>query len=86
VPEDWSVIRAPRLDLVLMTPALMRALLAGDWDEAKWLLGAPIPGEWVGEYWQWLGQRPDQAETDPSVVPWAAPGADAAEERQQRAA
>jgi ribosomal-protein-alanine N-acetyltransferase len=70
VPEDWSVIQTQRLDLVLMTPALMRALLAGNWDEAKWLLGAPIPGEWVGEYWQWLGQRPDQAETDPSVVPW----------------
>jgi len=48
----------------------MRALLASDWDQAGRLLGAQIPGEWRSEDWQWLGQRPDQAEADPSVVPW----------------
>ena len=53
-----------------MSPALMRALLAADWAGAGRLLGARIPGEWHGEYWQWLGQRPDQAEADPSAVPW----------------
>jgi RimJ/RimL family protein N-acetyltransferase len=64
------VIHAPRLDLMRMSPALMRALLAAKWAEAERLLGARIPEEWHGEYWQWLGQRPDQAEDDPSVMPW----------------
>jgi ribosomal-protein-alanine N-acetyltransferase len=65
-----SVIHAARLDLVLMSSALMRALLAADWDQAALLLGAPLPAEWRGEDWQWLGQRPGKAEADPSVVPW----------------
>lgn len=64
------MIHAPRLDLVRMSPPLMRALLAADWAEAERLLGARIPEEWHGEYWQWLGQRPDQAEADPSMMPW----------------
>lgn len=68
--ELWAVIHAPRLDLVLMPPSLMRALLAADWVQAGQLLGAQIPEQWRGGDWQWLGQRPDQAESDPSVVPW----------------
>jgi [ribosomal protein S5]-alanine N-acetyltransferase len=40
------------------------------WDTADQLLGAGIPAEWGGEDWQWLGQRPDQAEANPSVIPW----------------
>jgi [ribosomal protein S5]-alanine N-acetyltransferase len=70
MPEDCVVIRTRRLDLVPMSPELMRALLAADWDEASRLLGAAIPAEWHGEDWQGLGQRPDQAEADPSVIPW----------------
>ncbi len=70
MPEDCVVIRTRRLDLVPMSPGLMRALLAADWDKASRLLGAAIPAEWHGEDWQWLGQRPDQAEADPSVIPW----------------
>jgi [ribosomal protein S5]-alanine N-acetyltransferase len=53
-----------------MSPALMRALLAADWDHAGRLLGAQIPREWRGEDWRWLERRPEQAEADPSVVPW----------------
>ena len=53
-----------------MVPAVMRALQAGDWDQAGQLLGAEIPSEWRGEDWQWLGQRPEQAEADPSAMPW----------------
>jgi [ribosomal protein S5]-alanine N-acetyltransferase len=53
-----------------MSPALMRSLLVADWDRAGQLLGARIPRQWRGEDWQWLGQRPDQAEADSSVVPW----------------
>jgi Haem-degrading len=70
VPEHRAVIRTRRLNLVLMSPGLMRALLAAEWDTADQLLGANIPAEWGGEDWQWLGQRPDQAEADPSVIPW----------------
>lgn len=70
VPEPRAVIRARRLDLVAMSPGLMRALLAADWDTAGQLLGADIPAEWRGEDWLWLGPRLDQAEADPSVIPW----------------
>ena len=55
-----------------MSPALMRSLLASDWDRAGQLLGAQIPEEWRGEDWSWLGQRPEDAEADPSVLPWLA--------------
>jgi len=64
------MIRARRLDLVLMSPALMRALLAADWAKAGRLLGTDIPGEWRRDDWQWLGQRPERAEADRSVFPW----------------
>lgn len=70
MPEHDAVIPTPRLDLILMSPGLMRALLAADWGQAGRLLGADIPAEWQGEYWQWLGDRPDRAEADPSVAPW----------------
>lgn len=53
-----------------MSPALMRALLAADWERAGQLLGARIPGEWRGEDWQWLGQGPDRVGADPSAMPW----------------
>lgn len=53
-----------------MSPGVIRALLASDWDQAGQLLGADIPREWHGEDWQWLGQRPYQAEADPRVIPW----------------
>jgi [ribosomal protein S5]-alanine N-acetyltransferase len=58
------------MDLVLMSPTVMRTLLASDWDQAGQLLGARVPDEWRDEDWQWIGQRPDQAEADPSVRPW----------------
>jgi len=53
-----------------MSPDLMRALLAADWDTAGQLIGADIPAEWRGDDWQWLGPRPSQAEADASVIPW----------------
>jgi hypothetical protein len=54
VPDDFAVIRARRLDLVVMPPGLMRAMLAADWDTAGQLLGAGIPDEWRGEDPSWL--------------------------------
>jgi RimJ/RimL family protein N-acetyltransferase len=70
MPEPDAVIPTRRLDLILMSPGLMRALLAADWGQAGQLLGADIPAEWRGGYWQWLGDRPDRAEADPSVGRW----------------
>jgi RimJ/RimL family protein N-acetyltransferase len=70
VPERDAVILTRRLELTLMSPGLMRALLAADWGQAGRLLGADIPAEWHGGYWQWLGDRPDQAEGDPSAARW----------------
>ena len=70
MPEPYSVIHASRLDLVLMSPPLMRSMLAEDWATAGRLLGAQIPQEWRTGHWRWLGNRPAQAEADPSVIPW----------------
>lgn len=70
MPTGCSVIHAPRLDLVRMSPALMRAMHGADWAEAERLLGARIPDEWRAEDWHWLGDRPDQAEADPLVLTW----------------
>jgi RimJ/RimL family protein N-acetyltransferase len=67
--EPNLVIHAPRLDLVLMSPQVMRSLLAADWGTAGRLLGAQIPAEWQTRNWQWLGTRHVQAEADPAI-PW----------------
>jgi RimJ/RimL family protein N-acetyltransferase len=70
MPEPYSVIHGPRLDLVLMSPQLMRSMHAADWPTAARLLGAQVPEEWRTANWRWLGTRPAQAEADPSVIPW----------------
>jgi len=70
MPEPYSVVHASRFDLVPMPPPLMRSKLAEDWTTAGRLLGAQIPQEWRSGHWRWLGNRPDQAEADPSLIPW----------------
>jgi RimJ/RimL family protein N-acetyltransferase len=70
MPEPYSVIRTSRSDLVPMPPSLMRSILAEDWTTAGRLLGAQIPHEWRSGHWRWLANRPDQAEADPSLIPW----------------
>ena len=70
MPEPYSVVHASRFDLVPMLPPLMRSKLVEDWTTAGRLLGAQIPQEWRSGHWRWLGNRPDQAEADPSLVPW----------------
>jgi RimJ/RimL family protein N-acetyltransferase len=70
MPGPHSVIHASRFDLVPMPPPLMRAILAEDWTTAGRLLGAQIPPDWRSGHWRWLGNRPDQAEADPSLIPW----------------
>lgn len=73
MPEPCSVIRAPRLDLVLMTPRFMTAIHEADWMAAGRLLGAELPSEWRAgsESWrQWLGTRAAEAEADAAFIPW----------------
>jgi [ribosomal protein S5]-alanine N-acetyltransferase len=73
MPEPCSVIHAPRLDLVPMTPQFMRAMHRADWTAASHLLGAEIPGEWRTGNWpwrQWLGTRAAEAEADATYLPW----------------
>jgi RimJ/RimL family protein N-acetyltransferase len=48
----------------------MRSILAEDWTTAGRLLGAQIPHEWRSGHWRWLGNRPDRAEVDPSLISW----------------
>jgi RimJ/RimL family protein N-acetyltransferase len=70
VPEPTSVVHAPRLDLVLMRPALMRAMLVGDWAVVEGTLGARVPEEWRTASWIWFGARADAMEEDPTTLPW----------------
>lgn len=73
MPEPSSVIRTPRLDLVLMTPQFMRSMRAADWTAASRLLEAGIPGAWRtgNEPWrQWLATRATEAEADAAFLPW----------------
>ena len=66
-----DVIRCERFDLVLLTPAILEALLAGDDETAASALGAafPQPG-WANEAPYVLRMRLDQLRADPSCAPW----------------
>ena len=71
MPEPYSVIHAPRLDLVLMSPRLIEPMLAADWAAAGRLLGAEIPDEWRTRDWRWVSTRYAQTEDDLSaILPW----------------
>jgi RimJ/RimL family protein N-acetyltransferase len=65
-----DLIRTPRLDLVLMTPAFMRAMTAGRWEAAGAEAGAPVPDTWREVEWRWLKVRLGQLAADPSAGPW----------------
>jgi len=71
-PIDPPPIRAPRLDLVTMSPELMVAILRGDWDWAARIAGVAIPDEWTTEDWSWHRVRLEQVADDPAVLPWLA--------------
>jgi ribosomal-protein-alanine N-acetyltransferase len=64
-----SIIQSERLDLIPMTPAVLRAVLAGDDLEAGNLLGVTTPADWdISRYA--LELRLSQLETDPGLQPW----------------
>jgi RimJ/RimL family protein N-acetyltransferase len=63
-------IHGPRLDLILLSPGMMRSLLAADWAAVEPLLGARVPDDWRSADWRWLRDRPSQSEADPAMIPW----------------
>jgi RimJ/RimL family protein N-acetyltransferase len=64
------VIHAPTLDLVSMSPAFMRASLAGDIAGAERVLGASLPSDWP-DCKNLLELRLKQLEEDPAYEPWS---------------
>ncbi|MCB0003687.1 MAG: GNAT family N-acetyltransferase [Anaerolineae bacterium] len=69
IPDDWSVIRSPRLDLISLTPAFLRLTLDRDRAGAEQWLGLSIPAEWFDK--QWLVElRYQQLQQDPAYQPW----------------
>ncbi len=62
-------IHSERLDLILLPPECMRAILARDTIEAERLLGAKVPADWSAAE-RLLTLRLAQIEADPSVQPW----------------
>jgi len=63
------VIQSDRLDLISMTPAVLRALLAGSFREAGELLGISAPADWdISRYAMEL--RLSQLEANPGLQPW----------------
>jgi ribosomal-protein-alanine N-acetyltransferase len=66
---DRMTIQSERLDLILLTPEFMRAILRGDQTEAERLLGVSIPADWSGSE-NLLALRLAQIEADPAVQPW----------------
>jgi RimJ/RimL family protein N-acetyltransferase len=64
-----AIILSARLDLIPLTPPVLRALLAGRFDEAAAALGVNAPEEWEfhrGAMELWL----PQIEADPALQPW----------------
>jgi ribosomal-protein-alanine N-acetyltransferase len=63
--------RLDRLDLVLLSPACLAALVAGRRDEAQQLLGAAIPGWWPDEpAVRLVRRRLEQVTEDESAGEW----------------
>jgi ribosomal-protein-alanine N-acetyltransferase len=62
-------IHSARLDLIPLTPPVIRALLAGDHGEAGRLLGVRWPADWE-VHRSALEMRLGQLEADPGLQPW----------------
>jgi RimJ/RimL family protein N-acetyltransferase len=65
-----TTIKAPRLGLVSLSPAFLRASLAGTLPEAERLLGASLPAGWP-DCADLLKLRLKQMEADPAYEPWS---------------
>lgn len=64
------MIRTPRLRLVSLSPAFLRAALEGRLGEAALLIGGQLPEGWPGADAGVLRRRLEQLEADPSEQPW----------------
>ena len=63
------IIQSERLDLIPMTPAVLRALLAGNSGEAGELLGLWVPADWdLPQFVLELRRR--EIEENPGLQPW----------------
>jgi [ribosomal protein S5]-alanine N-acetyltransferase len=63
------IIQSARLDLIPMTPAVLRAFLAGDFHEAGALLGVSVPADWDIPHGA-MELRLSQLEAEPGLQPW----------------
>lgn len=64
-----SIIQSERLDLIPLTPAVLRAVLAGNQSEAGELLGISTPASWLIPRYA-MELRLSQLEANPSLQPW----------------
>jgi RimJ/RimL family protein N-acetyltransferase len=66
-----DVIHTERLELIALTPGVMRASLEGNRSQAERLLGASLPSGWPDAHYQGLlALRLRQIESDPMLQPW----------------
>ena len=65
-----AIIQSPRLDLITLSPAIIRASLAINRAEAERLLGASLPAGWP-DCADLLELRLSQMEKDASYEPWS---------------
>lgn len=63
------IIQSTRLDLIPMTPAVLRAVLAGNGSEAGGLLGIATPDDWQIPRGA-VEVRLSELEADPGLQPW----------------
>jgi RimJ/RimL family protein N-acetyltransferase len=70
---DLSPIRSQRLDLVVLSPGFLEAIIAGDRDRARKLVEFVVPEEFPDgeETLGWLTLRRAQVERDPRWAPWS---------------
>ena len=69
--SDVTSIRAPRLDLISMSPEFIGALLEGDRDGAAALIEIDLPEGWPDENtWGFLRMRLGQMQREPSAQQW----------------
>lgn len=65
-------VRSPRLDLILLDPALLDALVDGDRDQVARLVPYAVPSGFpTTEQREFLGFRRDQLRIDPARWPWS---------------
>jgi hypothetical protein len=63
-------VHSPRLDLIPMTPAFLRASLKRDVQEAEQQLVVSLPLDWPGEHTDVLSLRLRQFDDEPALQPW----------------